>query len=66
MLARKCDRCGALYESYNTANRKDSPNGFMLLNIDDRRLYFSHGPYDLCPVCMRELQDFICKKGCEQ
>lgn len=59
MLARKCDRCGALYESYNVKNCKDKPNGCMVLNIDDEGRYFSHGFIDLCPACMGIFQDFM-------
>lgn len=51
MIAKKCDRCGALYEEYNTRNSADEINGVNLLNIDNKQSYYFHGPYDLCPAC---------------
>lgn len=57
--ARKCDRCGKLYEAYNTKNDETNINGFMTLNIADDRKYYSHGIMDLCPECMEEFQRWI-------
>lgn len=50
-IAKKCDVCGKLYEMYNTKNDPTKTNGFMLLNIDKERKYFSHGVIDCCPDC---------------
>lgn len=61
-LARKCDRCGKLYESYNVKDSTDKINALMLLNIDLKSAYFSHGPYDLCPDCSNEFMAWF-KKG---
>lgn len=52
--AKKCDRCGKLYEQYNSKNDKKNPNGIMILNLDAQRKYYSHGAIDLCPGCMKE------------
>ena len=30
--AKKCDRCGKLYEQYNSKNDRKNPNGIMVLN----------------------------------
>lgn len=61
--ARKCDRCGKLYETYNTKNDEKKINGLMTLNIDDDRRYYSHGIMDLCPECMEEFQRWIKEKN---
>jgi hypothetical protein len=55
MNAKKCDRCGVLYEKYNERNDEKRANGFMFLNIDTRNQYFSHHAKDLCPKCADEL-----------
>lgn len=57
--ARRCDICGAFYDSYNVQNNEEKPNGFMLVNIDDRQKYFHHYPYDCCPLCMNSIMKHI-------
>lgn len=57
--AKKCDRCGKLYELYNSKNDRKNPNGIMVLNLDAQRKYYSHGAIDLCPGCMKEFQDWM-------
>lgn len=59
-IAKKCDVCGSLYESYSF-KRSDSnkPNGIMLLNIDNKQQYWSHGAMDLCPECLAAVQNVI-------
>lgn len=61
-FAKKCDRCGKLYEGYNTNNDPKNINGFMTLNLDDKRLYYSHKPYDLCPDCKDSFEKWL-KEG---
>lgn len=51
--AKKCDRCGKLYEEYNSKNDEKNPNGIMVLNLDYKRKYYSHTAMDLCPDCMK-------------
>ena len=46
--AMKCDRCGKLYESYNTKKDNKNINGFIPVNLDVNRKYYSHGVTDLC------------------
>lgn len=58
-IAKKCDRCGRLYEQYNYKNDTKKINGLMTLNIDSGQHYFSHGPYDLCPECGKEFMDWF-------
>ena len=57
--AKKCDRCGKLYEQYNSKNDRKNPNAIMVLNLDAQRKYYSHGAIDLCPGCMKEFQDWM-------
>lgn len=57
--AMKCDRCGKLYESYNTKKDNKNINGFIPVNLDVDRKYYSHGVTDLCPDCMKEFQNWL-------
>ena len=61
--ARKCDRCGLYYDSYNDKNNSEKINGIMLINIDSNNRYFSHGPHDLCPACSNELMKWFKKEN---
>ena len=58
-IAKKCNRCGKLYEIYNVERSVTDTNGLMLLNIDDRMQYFSHGAMDLCPDCMASFKKWL-------
>ena len=62
-LAKKCDRCGKLYESYNTTNDSKNINGIMTLNLDDLRKYYSHKPLDLCPECKDAFEEWMKNKS---
>lgn len=57
--AKKCDRCGKLYEQYNSKNDRKNPNGIMVLNLDSQRRYFAHNALDLCPDCMKGFQGWF-------
>lgn len=59
MIAKKCDVCGAFYELYNTSNSKEKTNGFMWLNIDASRKYFSHDVIDCCPACIDSIKTYV-------
>ena len=58
-IIKKCDRCGVTYGLYNVRSSEKKPNGFMLLNIDERMQFFSHDAKDLCPECMKEFRDWF-------
>ena len=58
-IIKKCDRCGVTYELYNVRSSEKKPNGFILLNIDERMQFFSHDAKDLCPECMKEFRDWF-------
>ena len=57
--ARKCDRCGKLYEGYNTENDSENINGIRTLNIDYQRMCYSHEAMDLCPECMESFWGWL-------
>lgn len=55
-IAKKCDICGKLYESYNMPHNSKLTNGLMFLNIDDHQKYYSNQIMDCCPRCMSEIR----------
>lgn len=61
--AKKCDRCGKLYEEYNTEKNNKKINGIMTLNLDFQRRYYSHTPFDLCPECKDSFEEWLGKKN---
>ena len=60
--ARKCDRCGKLYEEYNVGYNNKKPNGIQLISLDTSHKYFGYFLMDLCPDCMKKLLDFANRK----
>lgn len=58
-FAKKCDRCGKLYEPYNGENDCKKINGIMILNIGIRGKYYGHGPIDLCPKCKESFNQWL-------
>lgn len=71
--AKKCDRCGKLYEPYNKSKLygiigrkiywRVSAFAFM---IEDSEGYSIDGRHDLCPDCMKSLQKWFKDKECEE
>ncbi len=62
MLARKCDRCGTLYEHYagkNLFEGDEEANGVVLVDRNLKQQYFEGITYDLCPKCMVGLIHFL-------
>lgn len=50
MRAMKCDRCGKFYEEHEG----------MLVDTELNRIYLrDRKTYDLCPECMKELENFL-------
>ena len=60
-LAKKCDICGKLYESYNERKDKVRVNGFMFLNIDTEGKYYVNDALDCCPECIESVKEHIRK-----
>lgn len=53
-IAKKCDRCGALYEPYGFKHSKS--NGICPVFIGKDASVFYYTEKDLCPECMGEFQ----------
>ena len=61
-FAKKCDRCGKLYEEYNTEHDSKKINGIMTLNLDFKRRYYSNESLDLCPECKDSFEEWLGRK----
>ena len=62
MRAKKCDRCGKLYEHYDGSKKfrdTEKANALILIDRDLDNKYWSHRSFDLCPDCMKILEVFI-------
>lgn len=62
MRAKKCDRCGKLYEHYDGLSRfkkTEQANAVIFIDRDLDEKYWGRKTYDLCPECMKELEDFL-------
>ena len=58
-LAKKCDICGKLYETYNFRKNQNEPSGIMLVNVCTDDKYYSGDVTDCCPECMNEIMETI-------
>lgn len=59
--AYKCDKCGALYESYDAENRYDVLKATKIAfrcNKKDGK-YYDKDFFDLCQKCMKEILDIM-------
>lgn len=67
-MARKCDRCGTLYEQYITKVKEAEGiagiNGFMLMQrrCGSSDYITEDRPRDLCPDCTESLLAWLCEK----
>ena len=57
-IARKCDRCGKLYEFYPQGN-KSQCNGVQRIYGRINGGYDTDRPNDLCPECMSAFDEFM-------
>lgn len=55
-IAKKCDICGKLYESYNVKKDNEKVNGFIFINMDDKQQYWAGKAHDCCPNCMAAIK----------
>lgn len=61
-LAKKCDRCEALYEPETVTINGQKVNGILLIDrCLDNRTCEHRGYRDLCPRCLNDLIDFLKK-----
>lgn len=58
-LAKKCDICGKLYETYNFRKNQNKPSGIMLVNVCTDGDYFQGDVIDCCPDCMNAINEVI-------
>lgn len=58
-LAKKCDICGKLYETYNFRKNQNEPSGIMLVNVCTDDTYFSGDVIDCCSECMDTIMETI-------
>lgn len=67
MLARKCDRCGKLYEEYAKEYKGayKEINGVDLIKTNVGGGRIARNTYDLCPACMESLMLFIADPDAE-
>lgn len=61
MNAKKCDRCGKLYEYYSGNENKEKANAIRFLEAEYGATVYKCNSYDLCPECMAELIDWLHK-----
>ena len=62
--ARKCDRCGQLYEPKGVTIKdiKGKVNAIKLIDKDFDETYWTRGCLDLCPKCLEELDKWLTMK----
>lgn len=60
MLVKKCDRCGAYYQSYAMLGGKRVPNAVRTINRDETNEgVLAYQTYDLCPECIIRFVGFM-------
>lgn len=63
MLAKKCDRCGKLYEYYRNIDGYGKCNGVKLVYLQANGIErCCANAMDLCPECMEEFKNFMTPK----
>lgn len=58
-FAKKCDRCGKLYEEYNTKSDPMNTNGVTVVNLDHSRNYHTQKVLDFCPKCNESFNKWL-------
>lgn len=62
-LAKKCDRCGKLYEHYSKGNKVEY-NGVQRISLaDNGGVVMLSREMDLCPECMAAFNKFMISGG---
>lgn len=60
-LAKKCDRCGKLYESYSEGHKSQYNALRLIYRNSTGEVVNGSTAYDLCPECMEKFLTFIAK-----
>lgn len=55
--AKKCDRCGKLYEHYDGIRVVENDSCYHIMRLENDTI--NTRVYDMCPECMQKLVDFI-------
>lgn len=58
-LARKCDRCGKLYEIYKVKGSNKDFNGVETIEILNNRNYQGKDIFDLCLECRDSFDEWL-------
>lgn len=58
-LAKKCDRCGKLYEHYPTGNKTEYNAIKRISKSNNGSICSEEHSIDLCPECMSEFDNFM-------
>lgn len=62
--AKKCDRCGKLYEIYNEHKDNKKINGVLTVNtVEEAHQYYSNKLLEFCPDCCNEFVQWFEKEG---
>lgn len=65
MRAKKCDRCGKLFEHYDGAKEfkhTERANAILFIDRDLDNKYWHRKSYDLCPECMKMIEELLNEK----
>ena len=65
MRAKKCDRCGKLFEHYDgdkEFKHTERANAILLIDRDLDNKYWSRKSYDVCPDCIKMIEERLSKK----
>lgn len=65
-LAKKCDRCGKLYEHYPTGNKMQYNALRTIQRNAAGETVNGNATYDLCPECMSALREFIADRKAQK
>ena len=63
-LAKKCDRCGKLYEHYPTGSKPQCNAIKRLRKAENGVITFEEISIDLCPECMESFDAFMLRGKC--
>ena len=58
-FAKKCDRCGVLYEPYPTGNKTENNAVRRVCRYQDGTIRSHDEVLDLCPECMAEFNKWM-------
>lgn len=62
--AKKCDRCGKLFEIYNEQHDLKNINAVLTANaVEEAHHYYSGKLLEFCPECCNEFVQWFEKKG---